>query len=342
MTDDRPDRVTPHATAGGATDDAACGAATTVAGVPDEPPHPRRSAWIGWAGFGLGVALLAGAAWVVASNPEAFFAIFDRLADAPWWAVAVILVGPLLNWLLVSSCLWMLMRRHGPLAWGEMNALVGSAWLLNHLPMRPGLIGRVGYHKLVNGIRVRDSVESTVWSLVLASVSGVMGLALAFSVPPGSGAWTVILVLVGPPILIGLSGLVARWSDRTGWAWMLGALALRYADVALWAGRYAVVFWLMGVELTPVQIVLITGVSQLAQLVPIAGGGMGLREWLVGLTAGSMAHAFDAALAGDLINRAAETLVVLPLGLVCGAVVARRVRRFRAAHALTAPKGAAA
>jgi hypothetical protein len=45
-----------------------------------------------------------------------------------------------------------------------------------------------------------------------------------------------------------------------------------------------------------------------------------------------LAQAFDAALAGDLINRAAETLVVLPLGLICGAIIARRVKRFRTAH----------
>lgn len=308
-------------------------------GGSDDTASRGRPAWVGWAGFGLAVVLLAGAAWVVVSNPRTFSDLFDRLADAPWWAVALILVGPVLNWLLISSCLWMLMRRHGPLGWGEMNALVGSAWLLNHLPMRPGLIGRVGYHKLVNGIRVRDSVESTVWSLVLAAVSGVMGLALAFSVPPGSGALTVGLVLMGPAVVVGVGGAAARWSGRVRWAWLLGALALRYADVALWAARYAVVFWVMGVELTPVQIVLITGVSQLAQLVPIAGGGMGLREWLVGLTAGSMAQAFDAALAGDLINRAAETLIVVPLGLVCGAAVARRVKRHRASGGTPVPEG---
>lgn len=303
---------------------------------PGEGGRAARPRWVGWAGFVLGLLLLSGAGAVVFSDPSRFTELFERLRGTPAWAVALIFIGPLLNWLLVSACLWMLLRRHGRLGLGEMNALVGSAWLLNHLPMRPGLIGRVGYHKLVNGIRVRDAVEATLWSLGLAGVAGAMGLSLAFLMPAGSGHGAMAAVLAGPVVV--LSALAAGTRLLAGGgkgvgrsAWMLGALATRYADMAVWAVRYAVVFWVMGVELTPVQIVLVTGVSQAAQLVPIAGGGMGLREWLVGLTAGSLAQAFDAALAGDLVNRAAETLLVVPIGLISGAVVARRLARFRAA-----------
>ncbi len=309
---------------------------TGPAREPGQAGGAARPRWVGWAGFVLGLLLLGGAGAVAFSEPWRFTELFERLREAPAWAVALIFTGPLLNWLLVSACLWMLLRRHGRIGLGEMNALVGSAWLLNHLPMRPGLIGRVSYHKMVNGIRVRDAVESTLWSLGLAGAAGAMGLSLAFLMPTGSGHWTMAAALAGP--VVALSGLAigARLlaGDETGGvaraAWMLGALATRYADMAVWAVRYAVVFWVMGAELTPVQIVLVTGVSQAAQLVPIAGGGMGLREWLVGLTAGSLAQAFDAALAGDLINRAAETLLVVPVGLLSGAVVARRLARFRA------------
>jgi hypothetical protein len=291
----------------------------------------RRPAWAGWAGFVLGLLLLIGAGVVVFSDPAQFHDLYDRLRAAPAWAGLFILASPLLNWSLVSACLWMLLRRHGPVGLGEMHALVGSAWLLNHLPMRPGLIGRVGYHKLVNGIRVRDAIESTVWSLALAGVAGVMALALAAVLPPASGRFTVGAVVAGPVVVVGGAALGARAAGLVGWAWLLGALAVRYADLAAWALRYAVVFWVMGVELNPVQIVIVTGVSQVAQLVPLVGGGLGLREWLVGLTAASMVQAFDAALAGDLINRAAETILVVPVGLLGGAAVARRVARFRAA-----------
>lgn len=297
-------------------------------------PHRGRPRWVAWAGFALGIGLLVAAVGMVAvRQPHAWRQLLDRLADAPMWAGAFILLSPVLNWLLVSSCLWMLLRRHGRLGWGEMNAVVGSAWLLNHLPMRPGLIGRVGYHKLVNGIRVRDAVESTVWSLVLAGVSGAMGLTLAFAIPAGSGAWVAAAALSGPIVVVGLMAAAASASGRGRWAWLLGALSLRYADMALWAARYAVVFMVMGLEVGPVQIILVTGVSQVAQLVPIAGGGLGLREWLVAITAGaaagSMDGAFDAALAGDLVNRAAETIAVIPIGLIGSMIVARTVSRVR-------------
>lgn len=313
-------------------------------GDPGSDGRARRPRWVGWVGFILGVLLLGGAAAVVFSDPSRFADLFERLRGAPAWAVVFLFASPLLNWLLVSACLWMLLRRHGRVGLGEMNALVGSAWLLNHLPMRPGLIGRVGYHKIVNGIRVRDAVESTLWSLGLAGIAGAMGLSLAFLLPSGSGTGAMAVVLGGPVAVLSGLAIGARFVGGAGGsggmaraAWMLGALATRYADMAVWAARYAVVFWVMGAELTPVQIVMVTAVSQFAQLVPIAGGGMGLREWLVGLTAGSLAQAFDAALAGDLVNRAAETLLVVPVGLISGAVVARRLARFRAGSVVGAP-----
>lgn len=318
--------------------------------TPDESqPRPKPRRWLAWVGFALGIGLLAGAIWLILHrDPEALRDLIGRLREAPLWVGVVIVLGPVVNWLLVSSCLWMLLRRHGKLGWGEMNAVVGSAWLLNHLPMRPGLIGRVGYHKLVNGIRVRDAIESTAWSLGLAAVAGVMGLALAFAMPANAGLAQAVLVLSGPVVVLGGLAAGAAVFGRTNAGWLLGSLAARYADLATWAARYAVVFWLMGLEVSPVQIIVITGVSQVAQLVPIAGGGLGLREWLVAIAAGWFAEsqnaldaadqsgvmlsgAFDAALGADLINRAAETLVVIPVGLIGSWLVARSVRRVRAA-----------
>lgn len=295
------------------------------------PEGGRRGGprWLAWAGFALGLGLLGGAVWVLVSQPQTIADLRSRLADAPWWAVAFLLLSPLLNWSLVSTSMWMLLRRHGRLGLGEMHALVGSAWLLNHLPLRPGLVGRVGYHKAVNGIRVRDAVEATFWSLGLAGVAGLMALGLALAAPGGAGLPTVGAMLAGPVVVVGAFALIARAVGRTGSAWMLGALAVRYADMGAWAARYAVGFWVMGLEPAPLDILAVTAVSQVAQLIPTFGGGLGIREWFVGLVAGGMGLDFDSALAADLINRAAETLMVLPVGLVCGTLVTRRLARFR-------------
>lgn len=298
------------------------------------PEGGRRSRprWLAWAGFALGLGLLAGAVWVLFRQPQTVDDLRARLSDAPWWAVGFLLLSPLLNWSLVSTSMWMLLRRHGRLGLGEMHALVGSAWLLNHLPLRPGLVGRVGYHKMVNGIRVRDAVEATFWSLGLAGVAGLMALGLALAAPGGVGLPTAGAMLAGPVVVVGGFALLARAVGRTGSAWMLGALAVRYADMGAWAARYAVGFWVMGLEPAPMDILAVTAVSQVAQLIPTFGGGLGIREWFVGLVAGGMGLDFDSALAADLINRAAETLMVLPVGLVCGTLVARRLSRFRRAQ----------
>lgn len=298
------------------------------------PDHGRRqrARWLAWAGFALGAVLLVGAIFTLVSNdPDAIRETVGHIRGAPPWAAAVILLGPLVNWLLISACLWVLMLRHGRLGWSEMNALVGSAWLLNHLPLRPGLVGRVGYHRAINRIRVRDSIESTVWSLGLAGVCGVMAVALAFALPVDAGVAESLAVVGGPTVVIAVGAGLCRAAGRRTWSLLLAALALRYADLGLWALRYAAVFWVLGMDVGPIEIVIVTGASQVAQLVPIAGGGLGLREWLVAITAGSLGSAFDSALAGDLTNRVAETLTVIPVGLACSLFVAKRIAAARKA-----------
>lgn len=299
-----------------------------------EPAFERdssiRSRWLAWCGFVLGALLLVAAiVTLLKGDAVAFREAFDRVREAPLWAVAVIALGPVINWLLISGCLCLLLRRHGHVGWGEMNALVGSAWLINHLPMRPGLIGRVGYHKAINGIRVRDAIESTVWSISLAAVAGVIAIGLAFALPADAGGLSAGCVIGGPVIVVGLLAFGCRFAGRRRFALLLGAFVLRYADLGLWAIRYAVVFWVLGMEVGPMEIVLVTGVSQVAQLVPIAGGGLGLREWAVAITAGSLGSAFDAALASDLLNRVFETIAVIPVGVIGSVIVAKRVAAVR-------------
>jgi len=68
-------------------------------------------------------------------------------------------------------------------------------------------------------------------------------------------------------------------------------------------------------------------VSQIAMLVPIAGNGLGLREWAIGLTAASLTGLDpQAGLAADLVNRAVEVLVAVPVGLLSARVVSRRLK----------------
>lgn len=294
---------------------------------------PRKPSAVRRVGFVLGVVLLCAAAVYLVANPSELRAFAERIRHAPAWAVLIVLLGPVLNWVFVSQCLWALNRRHGVVGRGEMLALVGSAWLLNHLPMRPGLVGRIGYHAKVNNIRVRDSVEASIWSLVHAVIANVLGLGLALLVQPGAGLGRLTLILSVPILVLIIAAMLAETkSDQLGL--MVRGLMWRYADLLVWMLRYAAAFAMLGIEITPVQIVLITAVSQVAQVIPITGGGIGFREWGVGLAAtmsgGAQGIDIRTAVGADLINRVAETMIVIPLGLVCTAIV---TRRFKAAMA---------
>ncbi len=292
-------------------------------------PPARRRVTVRRVGFVVGIALLCAAAVYLITDPSELRDFAQHIKNAPLWAIALVLLGPILNWVFVSQCLWALNRRHGAVRRAEMLALIGSAWLLNHLPMRPGLVGRIGYHAKVNRIRVRDAVEASVWALVLGVIANAIGLGLALLLSPEIGIARLTMILSIPLLAILLLAILAETkSDQLGL--MMRGLLWRYADLLVWMLRYAAAFEMLGVDITPVQIALITAVSQVAQVIPITGGGFGFREWGVGLAAtmskGVMPIDMRTAVAADVINRIAETIIVVPLGLLCTAIVTRRFK----------------
>jgi hypothetical protein len=100
----------------------------------------------------------------------------------------------------------------------------------------------------------------------------------------------------------------------------------------VWTLRYWVVFAIADSPVTMAQAAAVAAVSQVAMSVPLVGNGLGLREWAVGLLRASLpawygvAAASSAGLTADLVNRAAELLVAVPVGLLCAAAVTRRIR----------------
>jgi hypothetical protein len=278
-------------------------------------------------GFVVGLVLLAGAAVYLLADPKTLGEFGGHLRNAPLWATVVVLVGPLVNWIFVGLCLHALVRRHGEVGRSEMLALVGSAWLLNHLPMRPGLVGRIGYHAKVNRIRVRDSIEASVWSIIHAAIANSIALGLVLMIPAETSLLRLVLLLsipMGVFLLLAMFAFIR--SDNLGY--LLLGLVFRNADLLVWMIRYAAAFAMLGVVITPIQIVIITAVSQIAQVIPITGGGFGFREWGVGIaarmSASGTAVTMRTAIGADVINRIAETVIVIPLGLICTALVARR------------------
>lgn len=289
-------------------------------------------------GSTIGLLLLAAAVVAVLTNRGSLPAAIDAIENAPIWLVALALLLPLANWVLISISFWVLTRRYGPVGLGEMHALIASAWLLNYLPLRPGMFGRLAYHKRVNGIAVADSVRVLVTSvsLTLTSNAGICAVAwTAYRAGP-TGSW---LIVASPGVLIGIIGLMLARRERSAFSIAPGlaiALCVRYFDILAWVGRYAVVFALIGHPLSLAQATLITAVSQAALLIPFVGNGMGVREWGIGLALPVLSAESPRALGltADLLNRVAELLVAVPVGLAGSAWLYHRTRQAgAAAHA---------
>lgn len=310
---------------------AASPAEASPAGGPGRAKRRRKVV-----GFAVGVVLLLGAAWVLYAHAGAVEGAWASARSAPWWLASLALLLPLCNWLLISLSFWTMMRRHGRIGYVEMSEAIGGAWLLNYLPLRAGMVGRVAYHRAVNRISVADSLRVMVFNMALGAVAvlAVLGIAAAMGRTATGAQWG--LALMGP--LLGIAGSRVVLARR-GKAFVADVLLIRYLDMMVWVARYAVVFAIVGAPISLPGAVAVAAACQAALIVPFIGNGLGLREWAVGLTAAALpAGALSVSgelttatgLLADVVNRAAELAVAVPLGQWCLWRLGGRMRGVRA------------
>ncbi len=284
-------------------------------------------------GFVVGALLLAAAILAVSRNTAEFRTSIQTASQASWWLIVLALALPVANWLIMSLSLWVLMRRHGRIALGEMCCLIGAAWLLNYLPLRPGLAGRVAYHKVVNRIPVRATVTVTLTSIACAAVSIAVLLAACVACAAAQASEPSQCVVISTvPVACGVAAMAVCRATGGGW-WLALAFTLRSLDLLVWTARYAVVFAIVGHPLSWLAAAAIAAIVQVAMLVPLVGNGLGLREWTVGMTSGLLPPGVITSrgtltttigLAADVANRAAEIIVSVPIGAVCSLWIAKR------------------
>lgn len=299
----------------------------------DQPPAipPRRRA-IGVAGFVIGLTLFAAAVWAIITGGHDFRASIDAARAAPWWLGALVVGLPIANWLVVSESFRALTGRYARVGRAEMAGLIGSAWLLNYLPMKPGMFGRLAYHKHINGVRYADSARVLGFSVSMTGVSLGLLVVVAALVRVGGPSW-VWCALPAVGLAVGAFLLRRRgpWTGR-----VVYTALLRYIDSMIWVGRYAAAFALVGSPLSFADSVAVAAVSQAALLVPVSGNGLGVREWGVRLVTSPVG------LLADVVNRAAEVAVALPIGLIGTAWSVRTLRAHKRAHTVgSAPTDAA-
>ncbi|MCH7601797.1 MAG: hypothetical protein IIB54_03415 [Planctomycetes bacterium] len=259
----------------------------------------------------VGLLLLIAAILVIWERRELIGDALEAVRHPAPLDVAILLGCVAINIMLSGVVFHLLMLRYGKVGFFEMQALIASATLFNYLPLRPGLLGRIAYHKAVNNIAVVDSAK-TVFQAMLCSllVAGWLGVALGISRWLDISIW--IGVILPMPILLG-SGLFSTWRL---WLWALGA---RYIDLMVWAVRYWVAFKLIGVDIAPATALACACIGMFTMLIPFFSNGLGLREWAIGLTTplfDDQIVLMEIGMTADLVNRAAEVMGVLALGLV--------------------------
>lgn len=278
-----------------------------------------------------GFALFAGAVAAIIYGGSDTRSAVQRLLGAPAPILALLLLLPVANLMLTSLCFQALTRRYAFIESREMHALIAASFLLNFLPLRPGLFGRVAYHTRVNKMRVRDTARVLVEALGCTAVAMLLLLAtIALTRVSGAVAATFMGTATIWIVLVWIRA--RRTLNNSMRAYALATL-LRLADILLWGGRYVMVFTLLGKPIAAREGVSLAVVANAASLIPLAGNGLGLREWAVGVVAamlpshGTSEIVIETGLSADLVNRASEIIVAVVLGVPALIWVSRRMAR---------------
>lgn len=282
----------------------------------------------------VGVGLLVAAVVTIARNQDAALQAWSAAKNSPAWMVALALLLPLANIASVSAAFWIMTQRYGRVRLAEMLSLICAGWMLNNLPLRPGLIGRVSYHAVVNKIPVRASL------LVLAQMLVCAGAALAIMLATlyfanAANASTIVVVTVACATTFTLAALawaLKKSSSTHAWRWA-ACVACRYVDIAVWALRYWLIFRALGEPISMLRSGIVAAISEAAMLSPVQ---IGLREWVVGMTSTWLSEYGTPArdqltigLLADLTNRGIEVALGVPLGLIAAAWLFKRLKAAR-------------
>lgn len=269
--------------------------------------RPAGPAWR-WVGFALGILLLAGAVVSLRTHAPALEAASGQVRSAPSELVIALLLAVAAATGASAVVLQRVTSRRDAVGLGLMARLVAAAQLLNYLPLRPGLAGRAAYLRIVHGIPVAHTasalVEAVVVSLVACALVG--GAVLVQSASGVAWPWGVA---------VGAALLVPALRIGGGTALLAQAVLVRIMEIGICGLRLWLCLRMVGSPIDATAAMAAGCVSVLAGCVPLVPGALGVREWAIGLL-GPALHAYplEAGLAADLVNRAAELVVILPLG----------------------------
>ncbi|MDA1008040.1 MAG: hypothetical protein O2800_03425 [Planctomycetota bacterium] len=269
-------------------------------------------------GFFVGLLLISTAIWTVLRDGTAIDRLTNALRDPTKLSLLALCVGANL---VLSG--WLFHRLYRPIAsigFGEMQMLVSGSSLLNYLPAKAGLAGRALYHRAVHGVPIGTSVRLIVLSVLgtLVCSSGLIVAIYFFGSRHAIATWLMVgcVFFWTGPILLRL---------RPSHTAFIQSIAIRQLDLSVWVIRYILVFALLGVTIDARSAAMAAAVAMVAGLFPVGGNGIGVREWAIGLLGPIAGWTQDIGLAADLLNRAVDLIIIIPVGSMCALAASRRL-----------------
>ncbi|MDP6541183.1 MAG: hypothetical protein QGF07_00225 [Phycisphaerales bacterium] len=275
----------------------------------------QHAKFLGWC---LSFVLLFAAGYTIWNRSDDITVAIQSIENPSLWSILALLAILVIALGFVSESFRQLLNRKGiskdgakPIEPLEMFWLISVASVMNWLPLRAGLVGRTVYHNKVNQIPASRSIRVLLEVVVISG--GMAGVALLLAVVGKVILVPQWLMLCVPAIL--LLPLVVSKCTR---CWSISIMC-RYVDILLLALRYWIIFHLIDHSITLETAIVLGGAGTIASMLPLPTGGLGGREWVIGLLA-SWITVFPAAIAigllADLINRVIELVVVIPLGFI--------------------------
>jgi len=260
-------------------------------------------------GLVIGAALLVAAIVFVTGKQDVFSNALSAIIKPSLPILLLLIFCVLANIVLSGLMFSVLISRYGKVGLLQMQALIAAATLLNFLPLRPGLLGRLAYHKANNNIPVRHTALTIIQAI---GISLGIGIYLMLTL--------VLCTRINLPLWVGLAGplpffIVASFTDRFR-IWALAGF-IRYVEVFVWAARYYAAFALIDYPIHLEEALAFACISMIATLVPFFSNGLGIREWAIGLAAPLLtAYQLEHGLTAELVNRTGEIAVVLIAGFM--------------------------
>lgn len=283
-------------------------------------------------GFIVGLGLLA---WcILRARDQSDLA---RLGEVSPGAIAALVACTLVSVVANGAIFWSIIQPVSRLRFLDVQLVNCVVNLLNYAPVRLGVLTRLAHHRRVDRL---DYLTLVAWYASVALIVLMMMACLVASTMLATMlrggvdlVWGVIfaaMLLAGSACLVWISShhVLARYLRGTQRlmnhrGYLTLTMTLRIIDMVAYSGRLYLAFGILGITLPLSDLIYLAIISMLAGITPV--GNLGFRDWAVAFFAPLLISPELAMEAGNLeelrwaavlVDRAAEAVVFIPLGII--------------------------